>query len=438
MTRGTTDEQSYDAERAEQLGRRLEREHGISRRTLLRAAAAGVPLLTALGRDALATPQARAQAATAPAPPAPPAAAGPIVKPLPPEWFDLFTTNAEMRWDAVPGLGYEIPAERFFVRNHTATPAIDPATWRLRLFGSGLRRRPGQPEVAEFSLADLRRMPSRTRTAFVECAGNGRSFYASQQGTPAAGTQWRLGAVGVARWRGVPLAEVLERAGLERSAVDVMPQGLDANVISGGADLGHVRRPLPIAKALDDALIAYEMNGAPLPPDHGFPARLIVPGWIGVASIKWLGQIEVADEPLFSPWNTTQYRMIGGDWPADAPPLTRQTIKSAFELPWNAQLPRHRRTLLEGRAWSGGGAPIAAVEVSDDGGARWRRARLHHPNPSEAWVRWSLPWRPRAAGQATLQARARDWRGNVQPATVPFNSNGYLFGAVVRHPVTIV
>ncbi len=444
MHRGTTDEQAYEAERAEQLGQRLEQQLGISRRRLLQLAAAGVPLLSVLGRDALATPEARAQA-TAPVPP--PAAAaglvgvagGPILKPLPPEWFDLFSTNAEMRWDAVPGLGYEIPAERFFVRNHTATPAIDASTWRLRLFGSGLRRRPGQPEVAEFSLADLERLPSRTRTAFVECAGNGRSFYASQQGTPATGTQWRLGAIGVARWRGVPLSEVLERAGLKRSAVDVLPQGLDANVISGGVDLGHVRRPLPIAKALDDALIAYEMNGAPLPPDHGFPARLIVPGWVGIASIKWLGQIEVADEPLFSAWNTTQYRMVGGDWPADSPPLTKQTIKAAFELPWNAQLPQRRRTLLQGRAWSGSGAPIAAVEVSDDGGVRWRRAQLdHRRNPEEAWVRWSLPWKPRTPGPTTLQARARDWRGNVQPATVPFNTNGYLFGGVVRHPVTVV
>ena len=108
----------------------------------------------------------------------------------------------------------------------------------------------------------------------------------------------------------MPLRDVLERAGLARRAIDVMPQGLDATVVSGGIDQGHVRRPLPVDKALDDVLLAYEMNGRPLPPDHGFPVRLVVPGWVGIASIKWLGQIEVSDHPLFSPWNTTQYRMV--------------------------------------------------------------------------------------------------------------------------------
>lgn len=437
MHRRGIDEADYDADRAEQLAHRLQREHGLSRRQLFQVAAAGAPLLL-LGRGALATPAARAQAATAPPTAPAPAAATPIVKPLPPEWFDPFGTNAEMRWAAAHELGYEIPAERFFVRNHTATPAIDVATWRLRVFGSGLRRRPGQPEAAEFSLADLERLPARTQTAFVECAGNGRSFYAGQQGTPASGTQWRLGAVGVARWRGVPLAEVLERAGLKRSAVDVLPEGLDANVVSGGVDQGRVRRPLPISKALDDALIAYEMNGQPLPPDHGFPARLIVPGWIGIASIKWLGQIEVADTPLFSPWNTTSYRLVGGDYPVDSPPITTQVVKSAFELPFGAEFRRGRPTLLHGRAWSGSGASIRAVEFSDDGGRCWRRTLLHGRNRPNAWVRWSVPWLPRSAGAVELRARAIDWRGNTQPATTPFNTNGYLYGAVVRHPVTVV
>jgi DMSO/TMAO reductase YedYZ molybdopterin-dependent catalytic subunit len=426
------DERDYDGDRSERVLHRLEREQGISRRQLLRAGAAALPLLAGLGHGAASPPWAQAQSPTPPA-----AASGPIVKPLPPEWFTPFGTNAEMRWDAAAPLGYEIPAERFFVRNHTATPAIDPATWRLRIFGSGLRRRRGEPEVAEFSLADLRRLPSRTQTAFIECAGNGRSFYASQQGTPAAGTQWRLGAVGVARWRGVPLSELLERAGLRRTAVDVMPQGLDANVVSGGVDQGRVRRPLPVDKALDDVLVAYEMNGRPLPPDHGFPARLVVPGWIGIASVKWLGQIEVSDQPLFSPWNTTSYRLTGPGYPADSPPITRQVVKSAFELPWGAQLPRQRPALLSGRSWSGGGTPIRSVDVSTDGGASWHRARLHGRNVPNAWVRWSVPWLPRAAGATELLARATDWRGQGQPASVPFNDNGYLFGAVVRHPVTV-
>lgn len=166
--------------------------------------------------------------------------------------------------------------------------------------------------------------------------------------------------------------------------------------------------------------------------------RLIVPGWIGIASIKWLGQIEVADTPLFSPWNTTSHRLVGGDHPADSPPIADQVVKSAFELPFGAELPRRRTTVLTGRSWSGHDAPIRSVEVSADGGSSWRRAQLHGRNERNAWTRWSLPYSPRDAGPAELLARATDWRGNGQPTTVPFNSQGYLFDGVVRHPVTVV
>jgi DMSO/TMAO reductase YedYZ molybdopterin-dependent catalytic subunit len=388
-------------------------ERSLSRRELLALAAVSGSVLAGV-RPRLALAQ----------------AASPIVKPLPPEWFIRLGTNAEMRWDAMRDQGFTVPNERFFVRNHTSTPRIDPATYRLELFGSGLRR----PRA--FSLSDLHRLPARELTAFIECAGNGRSFFASQQGTPAPGSAWKLGAIGVARWRGVPLAEVLERAGVRRRAVDVMPEGLDASVVTDGVDYGHVRRPLPIGKALDDALLAYEMNGEDLPPDHGAPLRLVVPGWIGVASIKWVGRIEVSDRPLASPWNTKWYRMTGPSYPPDSPPLGAQAVKSAFELPWDAAFRAGRRHVLHGRSWSGADA-ISRVEVSTDGGETWRRARLRRPDLPDAWVRWELPWWPRRAGSVALLARATDTRGRCQPDTVPFNDNGYLFWAVVRHPVRV-
>jgi len=372
---------------------------GLSRRRFLQlaAAAASVPLL--LPRDALSQ-------------------AGPIVKPLPPEWFVDHGTNAEMRWDAVRELGRLIPNERFFVRNHTRTPAIDARTWRLAVSGPGIRR------PLSLSYRDLERLPSCSLESAIECAGNGRSFFGSQQGTPASGTPWKLGAVGVARWRGVRLGDVLERAGLRRSAVDVVPQGLDDPYVTGGVDYGRVRRPLPVGKALDDVLVALEMNGRDLPPDHGFPARLVVPGWIGIASIKWLGSLEVATETVTTPWNTRWY-----------PGLSVQPVKSAFELAWDAALRAGRRVVLHGRSWSGH-APIAKVEVSMDGGARWTRARLEGANRERSWVRWQLPWTPRP-GRHELLARATDRTGLVQPATVPFNEGGYQFWAVVRHPVTV-
>jgi DMSO/TMAO reductase YedYZ molybdopterin-dependent catalytic subunit len=206
--------------------------------------------------------------------------------------------------------------------------------------------------------------------------------------------------------------------------------------VTGGVNLGRVRRPLPIGKALDDVIVAYEMNGEPLPPDHGFPARLVVPSWIGIASIKWLGRIEVSRTPLFSPWNTQFYRLFGPGFPADGELIGRQRVKSAFELAAGASVPAGRTRLLTGRSWSGNGR-IASVEVSTDGGASWRPARLHGPRLARGWQRWSLPWRPSAPGPATLLARARDVTGAVQPNTAAFNTQGYLFDAVARHPVTV-
>ncbi|MFR9722076.1 sulfite oxidase [Streptomyces sp. MS19] len=415
----TTDERDYDHLRMRQWLDGAARADGISRRGMLRLlTAAGV--IGAVGAGGTGT-----------------AHAGPtvpgIVKPLPDEHFIVRGTNAESRWSGLRGTGFHTPNELFFVRNHTTTPELDAESWRLRVWGSGLRG-----DGAEFSLCDLKSLPSTTHTAFVECAGNGRSFYATQQGQTASGTAWTLGAVGVARWRGVRLAHVLRRAGLTRHAVDVQPRGLDAEATaSDGTPMGHVRRPLPVAKALDDVLLVHEMNGRPLPPDHGAPVRVLVPSWVGIASVKWVGDIEVSAEPLYSPWNTDLYRLFGPGYPeGGSAPLTRQTLKSAFELPWDAPFAAGRTHHLTGRSWSGAGT-IRSVEVSTDGGRRWHHARLHDVPRRDSWVRWSLPWTPRAAGAATLLARATDSTGTRQPDTTPFNEQGYLFNGVVRHPVLV-
>ncbi|BCJ46470.1 sulfite oxidase [Actinoplanes ianthinogenes] len=363
-------------------------------------------------------------------PSSPAAAAGsPIVKPLPPELFRVLGTNAETKWSALKDQGYLVPVDRFFVRNHTSTPIIDAATWSLEVSGSGLRG-----DAAHFTLADLRRLPAQTHTVAVECAGNGRGYYSSQQGQTVSGTAWGLGAVGVARWRGVRLSTVLRRAGVRRDAVDVQPIGLDPNFVSGGVDLGPVRRPFPIAKAFDDVLLAYEMNGEPLPADHGHPVRVIVPHWIGIASIKWAGRIEVSAEPLFSPWNTQFYRLFGPEFPAEGRPFDRQVIKSASELEPGTTVAAGHRVRLTGRSWSAGGR-IRRVEVSTDGGATWRHARFTGPSRDGAWQQWELDWRP-AAGAYELLARATDVHGNTQPDVARYNTLGYLFDAVVRVPVS--
>ncbi|WP_254716517.1 sulfite oxidase [Actinomadura sp. WMMB 499] len=360
---------------------------------------------------------------------------GGIVKALPPDRFIVHGANAEMRWDALRGEGLMVPNDLFFVRDHTRTPLIDARAWRLRLFGDGLRGAPPRDRAVEFGYADLLAMPSRTLDAVIECAGNGRALFASQQDEPAPGIPWTLGAVGAARWRGVPLAAVLERAGLRPDAVDVLPTGLDPACRLGGEDIGRVRRPLPVGKAMDDVLVAYEMNGVPLPPDHGFPARLVVPGWVGVASIKWLGEIEVARRPLASPWTTRMYRMFGpGHPPGGGPPLAEQVAKSAFEFGWDERVPPGRPVTLTGRSWSPRG-PVRRVEVSTDGGAGWRPARLR--GGDTGWCRWSLEWWPDRTGPVTLVARAVDGTGARQPDRSDFNTEGYLFGAAVRHRVQV-
>ncbi|MER5946291.1 sulfite oxidase [Streptomyces sp. NPDC001904] len=419
----TTDEAAYDRRRLRQWLAGRARADGVDRRDLLR-------MLAATGLVA-GVPTAFAASARA----AVPAAAAPgIVKPVPEEWFTVRGTNAEANFASFADTGHHTPIPRFFVRNHTATPQLDVDTWTLRVWGDGLK---GAGRT--FTLDDLTSLPAVTRSAFVECAGNGRSLFTSQQGQSVSGTAWTLGAIGSARWRGARLSDVLRLAGLRRSAVDVLPRGLDGDYVTAdGANLGRVRRPLPVAKALDDVLLAYEMNGEPLPPDHGAPVRLIVPSWIGISSIKWVGDIQVSAEPLFSPWNTDFYRLFGDAYPPEgSAPLSRQTLKSAFELPWNAELAARTGHRLTGRSWSGSGT-VARVDVSTDAGRSWRRARLHDTARRADWVRWSVPWRPTATGPTTLLARATDTTGRTQPATTAYNTQGYLFDAVVRHPVTVV
>ncbi|MGW6856031.1 sulfite oxidase [Streptomyces xanthophaeus] len=425
MPADLSDESQYDRARLRQWARGRARSAGVDRRDLLRLFAAGAAA-GAVGLGAAAPASAAGAAAGA-------AAAPGTVKPLPPELFTLRGTNAETNFAALRGTGPLTPVDRFFVRNHTVTPRIAADGWRLRVWGDALAGGP-----VEFSYDRLRSFPAVERTLFIECAGNGRSFYTTQQGQQVSGTAWTLGAIGVARWRGVRLSDVLRRAGVTRRAVDVLPRGLDDEVVTNGVNLGRVRRPLPASKALDDVILAYEMNGEPLPPDHGGPVRVVVPDWIGISSVKWVGDIEVSGQPLYTPWNTDLYRLFGPDQPAQgSAPLTRQTLKSAFELELGATVPVHRTRLLTGRSWSGA-APVHRVEVSTDGGARWQRARLHDAPRRGNWVRWSVPWTPRTTGTTALLARATDATGRTQPQTTAHNTQGYLFDAVVRHPVTVV
>lgn len=364
-------------------------------------------------------------------------------KPLPAEYFDEHGTNIEMRWDSVDPKAELTPQSRLFIRNHSTTPEIDVRDYRLSIFGDGLAEpRDGRDEAVRLRLDELQAMGSVTVRSLLECTGNGRIFFEWQQGQRQTETPWKMGSAGALDLTGVRLAEVLERIGLDPAAREVMATGLDGSYVVDGRDYGTPRRPLPIEKALDDAMLVWAINGEELLPDHGYPLRLFVPGWVGIASIKWLGSLEVSTDRLTSPWNTIWYRMSGGDYPADTEPLTTLPVRSALELPWDEEVrpektPEGRRLLLTGRSWSGEG-PIARVEVSVDRGASWSDADLAPEETRQAWTQWSWAWAEPPCGRQQIWVRGTDVHGRTQPLETPLNAYGYCFDAVVRHPITIV
>ena len=383
-----------------------ERDETVSRRGFLAASAAGAAALAA-GTEGAAPAAAQSQ--------------GPHIKPLPPEIFIDHGLNKETRLETLRG--YVTPASHFFVRNHAPTPVIDRRTWRLRIEGDAVER------PVDLGFEDLLKMPSRSVICYVECAGNGRGFFQEFMGKVASGTQWRLGAIGVAEWTGVPFAALLDLARLKRDT----PRD-PLNVLVESLDSVKVNRPMSLEKALEeDTLLAYAMNGDLLPTDHGGPARAIVPGWVGINNIKWVGRIEARTRAIDVPTTTSTYVMEGPEHQGKTP-LRLQTLKSALALPWGATLPagRHR---LRGFAWSPV-ARIARVDVSVDRGATWSPAALREPNIARAWVRWDFEWDARP-GDHVILTRATDDRGNTQPASILWNAQGYGYNVPVRHPVKV-
>jgi DMSO/TMAO reductase YedYZ molybdopterin-dependent catalytic subunit len=343
------------------------------------------------------------------------------VKPLPRDVFIDHGLNQETRLETLRG--YLTPASHFFVRNHTTSPRVDLRTWRLRVEGNAVER------PLDLTFDDLLGLPSRSVICFVECAGNGRGFFKEIMGKVASGTQWHLGAIGVAEWTGVPLAAVLDLARVKRDT----PRDI-LNVLVEGLDSVKVNRPISLAKAMEEeTLLAYAMNGEPVPPDHGFPVRAIVPGWVGINNIKWVGRIEVRDQAIAVPTTTTSYVLDGPEYPGKVP-LRLQTLKSAVALPWGATLPAGRQR-VRGLAWSPAGR-ISRVEVSLDRGATWRPATLREPNLPRAWVRWDVEWDARP-GEHTILPRAVDEYGHTQPPAIPWNAQGYGYDVPVPHPVKV-
>src|SRR5262245_19894092 len=321
---------------------------------------------------------------------------------------------------------YLTPVESFYVRSHMATPAIGGGSWRRAIDGD-------VATPAQISLDDLRRLPPVSVVTTLECAGNGRAFF----DPPVAGIQWRRGAVGTARWTGVPLSQVLKRAGIRPAAAHVWASGADRPF---GSQPPFVRS-LPLAKALDEhTLVAYAMNDRPLPREHGFPARLVVPGWEGAYSVKWLSRLTAAPAVSDSFWVASAYRYPvrrvapgAAVPPEQTAPLAGLAVKSVITRPVEGAVVAPGRVEVGGFAWAGDQA-ITRVDVSTDGGATWRQARLTGPRDRYAWRRFEYAFTAAQPEARAILSRATDAAGNTQPMVPAWNPAGYLWNApdVVR------
>jgi sulfane dehydrogenase subunit SoxC len=328
-----------------------------------------------------------------------------------------------LRWDVTPiGLHYLL--------THYDIPDVDPATWRLEVDGSV-----GRPLA--LTLEELRARPALEFVATMECAGNGRVHVEPH----VVSQPWLLEAVGTARWLGTPLPGILREAGADDDAVEVLFTGLDRGV--EGEEEQLYARSLPLAEALrDDVLLAYEVNGVPLPPQHGFPLRLLVPGWYGMTSVKWLGRITVLDEPFDGYQQRHSYRVREEEGEL-GDPVQRIQVRALMVPPGipefltRTRVVRAGECVLEGRAWSGE-AEVAGVEVSTDGGASWADAELEPDSLGRwAWRSWRHVWDARP-GEFELCCRARDGAGRSQPLDPPWNLGGYANNAVQRVAVTVI
>jgi len=314
------------------------------------------------------------------------------------------------------------PVPRFFVRNHMHEPSeLDAPTWRLTISGE-------VEKPITLSLADLARLQSHSVVNTLECAGNGRGLYRPQ----VPGVQWQKGAVSSARFSGPRLRDVLQRAGVKSSGKHVMFRGLDE--VPG--KVPPFIRSIPIEKALDsDTLIATHMNGAALTKHHGFPARALVPGWIGAASCKWLTEIKVLDSEFVGNFMSPGYRLPNqpvkpGDTvkPEDTHPVTTLNVKSVIAGPADGTRLKPGRIPIHGVAWAGE-ADIAKVEISTDGGSSWKAATLGQEKARYAWRLWHHEFAAKAADYSIL-SRATDSQGRVQPEAPVWNPSGYLYNAI--------
>ena len=335
--------------------------------------------------------------------------------------------NLEMPFESLDG--FVTPTKSFYVRTHFPIPKIDRNKWRLRIEGE-------VEKPFELSYEDLIKLEGRTIPATLECAGNNRGLLDQK----VKGVQWGLGAVGNAKWTGVPLSILLERAGVKGSAREVILEGADGGTLDdpkGPAGELKFARSIPLTKAREDVLLAYKINDVDLPPEHGFPVRAIVPGWYAVASIKWLERIIVTDQPFAGYYQTLDYAY----WKrrgelAELVPLSELQIKAEIARPSEGEVVRANSNVrVHGAAWTGDGE-ITKVELSTDAGSTWTEAKLIGESQPNAWRLWEFNWQsPAKPGKRTLIARATDSKGRTQPTQRDPDRGTYMINHLL--PVTV-
>jgi len=326
------------------------------------------------------------------------------------------------------------PTSRFFVRNHFATPEINVESWRLVIEGDVER-----PQTLTY--AEFRALPHKELAAVLECAGNSRSTVRPKP----EGVLWRNGAVGTARWTGVPLAALLDRAGVRAGAIEVLFEGLDHGTEPGVEGELNFGMSVTLEKARDpETLIADEMNGEPLTPRHGFPVRAVVPGWYGMASVKWLSRIVVLRHPFRGYFRARAYAFIMEGEKAEAlhRPVTTVRVKSLITSPKEGQILDEGVHRIRGVAWSGAGG-IARVEVSVGGLSEsleeetWHAATLREEASPHAWTHWEFSCSLSRPGFYVVRVRATDERGNVQPFSAKWNYRGLGNNSVHEVPIEV-
>jgi len=321
--------------------------------------------------------------------------------------------NVEMPREALEA--FITPASARFVRTNFGVPRLGSRSHRMEVAGAVER-------PLTLRVADLRELGRRTAIVTTECAGNHRTTISPLP----PGEPWMAGAVSTASFTGVPLAAVLERAGVRPDSVEVLVQGADEGRV-GAAD-ARFARSLPLDKALDPGtLLALEMNGRPLAAAHGAPIRLVVPGWYGMASVKWVARIEVLTAPFAGYFQAERYVFV--DASGARRPVREMRVKSLFSSPAPGSPVPPRPLLVSGFAWSGAGR-VTRVQVAFAGGGEWLDARLTGPEEKYAWRRWELTWIPPWRGRHVLRCRATDEAGNVQPDLPEWNALGYCANGV--------